>query len=71
MLPLITISAAIIFFVLWKSGILDELSKWSQNLSRSVDQPKKISDETTDPEMSKRLEVFEEFIDDLPDDDLD
>lgn len=68
MLPLVTIVAAIIFFALWRSGFLDELAQWSQE--RQANRLKQGRGAKGDSEMSKRLEVFEEFIEELPDDDL-
>ena len=70
MLPFIGITAAILFFVLWRTGVLDELRKWSLSQQRGPVKPKRelLADQAEDPEMSKRLEVFEEFIEDMPDD---
>lgn len=68
MLPLVTIIATIIFFALWRSGFLEELSQWSKKAQ--ADRLKQPDETNGDPEMAKRLEVFEEFIDELPDDDL-
>lgn len=68
-LPLVTIVAAIVFFALWRSGFLDELSDWGQR--RKTRPTKELSETSTEEEMAKRLEVFEEFIDELPDEDLD
>ena len=37
---------------------------------RGPEKPRRelLTDQVEDPEMSKRLEIFEEFIDELPDD---
>ncbi|MCH7587519.1 MAG: hypothetical protein IIC78_05735 [Chloroflexi bacterium] len=67
MLPIFVISAAIAFFVVWKAGLLDELRKWS--LQQQTGQRGELTDEPMDEEMSKRLEIFEEFIDEMPDED--
>lgn len=67
MLPLIVISATIAFFVVWKAGLLEEFRKWS--LQQQGREQRELIDEPMDPEMSKRLEIFEEFIEELPDDD--
>lgn len=70
MLPFIGITAAILFFILWRSGALEELRKWSLSQQRGPEKPRRdlLADQAEDPEMSKRLEIFEEFIDELPDD---
>jgi hypothetical protein len=70
MLPLIVITAALVFFILWRTGILDELRRWSLSQQKGPEKPVRdlLTDQVEDPEMSKRLEIFEEFIDELPDD---
>lgn len=70
MLPIIGLAAALLFFILWRLGILDELKNWSLSQQRGPEKPKRelLTDQAEDPEMSKRLEIFEEFIDELPDD---
>ena len=70
MLPFIGITAALLFFVLWRTGMLDELRKWSLSRQRGPEKPKRelLTDQVEDVEMSKRLEIFEQFIDELPDD---
>ena len=67
MLPIFVISAAIAFFVVWKAGLLDELTK--RSLQQQTGQRGELTDEPMDEEMSKRLEIFEEFIDEMPDED--
>ena len=69
MLPFLGITAALVFFLLWRTGILDELRKWSLSQQKGPEKPRRglLTDQIEDPEMSKRLEVFEEFIDELPD----
>lgn len=69
MLPIIVISAAIAFFVVWKTGLLEELRKWSLQQQQQGRERGRLIDEPMDEEMSKRLEVFEEFIEELPDED--
>jgi hypothetical protein len=70
MLPIIGLAAALLFFVLWRTGVLDELRNWSLSQRRGPEKPRRdlLADQAEDPEMSKRLEIFEEFIDELPDD---
>lgn len=71
MLPLIGITAAVVFLILWRLGALDELRKWSLARQGGPEKPQRdlLTSQGDDPEMSKRLEVFEEFIDELPDED--
>ena len=70
MLPFIGIAAAMIFFILWRAGVLEELRKWVLSEQNEPGSPlrKLLTGETEDPEMSKRLEIFEDFIDELSDD---
>ena len=70
MLPFIGIAAAMMFFIFWRAGVLEELRKWvlsEQNEPRSPLR-KLLTGETEDPEMSKLFEIFEFFIYELPDD---
>jgi len=66
----IGIAATLIFLILWRSGFLDDIiergragsdERWQQERTRLNKAP-------VDPEMAKRLEVFEEFMEELPDD---
>lgn len=70
MLPIIGITVLIVFIILWRSGILEDLQYGKQSRRGRSDIPerKKLKTGPTDPEMNKRLEVFREFIDELPDD---
>jgi hypothetical protein len=70
MLPIIGITLLVVFIILWRSGILDDLQKGKLNRQDRSDfrERKRLKDKSTDPEMNKRLEVFKEFIDELPDD---
>jgi len=70
MLPIIGITALIVFIILWRSGILEDLQygKRNRRSGRDIPERKKLKRGSTDPEMNKRLEVFREFIDELPDD---
>jgi len=69
MLPFIVITAAILFFILQRSGIFDDLrrqagnsrknrQRWSERVKRELER---------DPELNKRLEVFKDFLDNEPD----
>jgi hypothetical protein len=69
MLPIIGATALVLFIILWKSGILDDLverSRIRQDASRRRIK-KELGRQSEDTEMAKRLEVFEEFIEELPD----
>lgn len=72
MLPIIGITVLIIFVILWRSGILDDLQKGKlyRQSRRDIRESKQLTTRSTDPEMNKRLEVFKEFIDELPDDEM-
>lgn len=68
MLPYIVIIAAIVFFLLKRSGFFESLRtrddkqktrrQWGQRLMRELEQ---------DPELNKRLEVFKDFLEDQQD----
>jgi hypothetical protein len=70
MLPIIGITVLIVFIILWRSGILDDLQKGKRyrKSGREPQESKRLTTESADPDMNKRLEVFREFIDELPDD---
>jgi hypothetical protein len=69
MLPYIVITAAIVFFLLKRSGIFDDLRaqdgdrgntrrRWGKRIQRELEQ---------DPELNQRLEVFKDFLDNQQD----
>jgi hypothetical protein len=59
MLPIVTLSLAIIFFVLLRLGILDQLpERLRSGLQRRI--PRRIGKDT---EEERRLEVFKDFFD--------
>lgn len=70
MLPYIVIAAAILFFLLKRSGFFESLSsqdgkektrrRWGQRVMRELGQ---------DPELNQRLEVFKDFLESQPDED--
>jgi hypothetical protein len=72
MLPIIGITVLIIFVILWKSGILDDLQKGRlyRQGKRDIQKSKQLTPSSSDADMEKRLEVFKEFIDELPDDEV-
>jgi hypothetical protein len=70
MVVIIGIAVTVLFVILWRSGFLDDLmeragAKDDNHWRDKRDSPKAIP---MDPEMAKRLEVFEEFMEELPDD---
>ncbi len=67
MLPFIVLGSAIVFLLLWQTGLLDELVELGRRGARGG---KRSADEeggraARDPEMARRLEVFERFIENL------
>ncbi|OGO20853.1 MAG: hypothetical protein A2Z14_11320 [Chloroflexi bacterium RBG_16_48_8] len=72
MLPIIGITVLIIFIILWRSGILDDLQKGRlyRQRGRENQESKQLTVGSSDSDMNKRLEVFKEFIDELPDDEI-
>jgi hypothetical protein len=70
MLPYIVITAAIIFFLLQRSGLFEELRR----RDRDVDRPRRRREERVqrkldhDPEVNQRLEVFKDFLEREQDD---
>ena len=63
MLPLVALSLAVLFFVMLRSGILDDLAKGIRG-ERSPDgrTTGRLLAPEDDPEVSKRLEVFKDFL---------
>lgn len=70
MLPYIVITAAIIFFLLQRSGLFEDLrsrqndrprdrKRWGRRMLRELEQ---------DPDTAERLEVFKDFLDSQADD---
>jgi hypothetical protein len=70
MVVIIGIAATVLFIILWRTGFLDDLvERAGAGGDREGNQERKrLKDNSLDPEMAKRLEVFEEFMEDLPDD---
>lgn len=74
MLPLITLTAALIFFVLWRSGVLDEWNRSATGRRRgrwTIEKPRAKPSKTPPRSGKDRLEVFQKFIENLPDEDED
>lgn len=61
MLPLIGLSLAAVFFVLYFSGLLDELAKRA-GTTRRLNEGQHRAGRGSTPEDERRLEVFERFL---------
>jgi hypothetical protein len=72
MLPIIGITLLIVFIILWRTGILDDLQKGNRfrESGSKTQESKQLITGSTDTDMNKRLEVFREFIDELPDNEV-
>ena len=70
MYVIIGLAATILFIILWRSGILEDLMErgGTSEERRRQQESRRLSETPMDPDMAKRLEVFEEFLDELPDD---
>ncbi len=70
MVVIIGIAATVLFIILWRSGVLDDLIErgGARNDERWGQESERLKEIPLDPEMTKRLEVFEEFMEELPDD---
>ena len=70
MVVVIGIAATVLFVILWRSGFLDDLMERgrARGDKRWRQERKQLEDAPLDPEMAKRLEIFEEFMEELPDD---
>jgi len=73
MVVIVGIAATVLFIILWMSGFLDDLMerRHAGSEERQRQERKLLKDVPLDPDMAKRLEVFEEFLEELPDDDED
>ncbi|MCJ7827691.1 hypothetical protein MUP65_00905 [Patescibacteria group bacterium] len=67
---LVGVIATVLFLILWRSGILDDLAERGRagGDARWQQERKRLKGAPLDPEMTKRLEIFEEFLEELPDD---
>lgn len=68
MLPYITLLAVLIFLLLKLSGFLDDLAQRAQNRDRQAPGRRRSA---WDREIERRLEVFREFLEEPPNDDVD
>jgi hypothetical protein len=71
MLPYIVIVAALLFFILKRSGIFENLSgeKSDTDASRRHWGKRVLRELERDPETNKRLEVFKDFLESQQDED--
>jgi len=74
MLPIVAITAALAFFLLWRLGVLDELSRSAPGRRdplkrRKLNRPKPQVIPPQEAKTEDRLEVFEKFIKKLSDED--
>ncbi len=70
MLPYIVITAAIMYFLLRKSGFFESLQRQDGNRpSRKIWGRQILRELQEDPELNKRLEVFKDFLEDEQDED--
>ncbi|NIM93291.1 MAG: hypothetical protein GTO18_06230 [Anaerolineales bacterium] len=71
MLPVIVISVAVVFIIIWKMGFLDELKERGQarDMHREYREPEQLEAGSVDPEMKRRLEVFKDFMDEFSNED--
>ena len=71
MVVIVGIAVTILFIILWRSGFLDDLMERGQARSEDRWRYEKDLSKTTpmNAEMAKRLEVFEEFMEELSDED--
>jgi hypothetical protein len=70
MVVIIGIAATVLFIILWRSGVLDDLIERGGvgNDGRWERESERLKEIPLDSEMAKRLEIFEEFMEELPDD---
>lgn len=72
MLAFVTIIAALVFFLLWRLGVLDDLSRSASGRRGArwkVEKPRAAAAKPPARNSDDRLEVFQKFIEKLPDDD--
>lgn len=71
MLLMIGSTAAILFFLLWRLGVFDELMISARSRRGDIKKPDRTlpRERTENRDLAKRLEIFEEFFDGLSDED--
>jgi hypothetical protein len=71
MLPIVALTAALVFFLLWRWGVLDELKRGAPaRTSRwKIEKPRAKPARSRPSGREDRLEVFQKFIENLPDED--
>ena len=70
MLLMVGIAALILFFLLWRLGVLDELMISARSRRGEIKKPdlQLPREGTENRDIAKRLEIYEEFFDRLDDD---
>jgi hypothetical protein len=71
MLPFVTILAALVFFLFWRWGILDDLNRSAPGRRGrwKIEKPRPKTTRPPAGEREDRLEVFQKFIEKLSDED--
>lgn len=72
MLPYVVATAALVFFLLWRLGVLDDLNRAApgrRGSRRKVEKPGVKPARSPKTKGEDRLEVFQKFIEKLPDED--
>lgn len=69
MLMIIGITATLLFLLLWRLGVFDELKESSRSKGGEAKKPGQQlpSGKRENTEIARRLEIFEEFFDELSD----
>jgi hypothetical protein len=61
MLALVGITLTLIFILLWRTGVLDDLPEILGRRSPPEDAPEQIEDSTYDPDKDRRLDIFKDY----------
>ncbi len=69
MLALVGITLTVIFILLWRSGVLDDLPEILGQRPPRADIPEQIEDSTYDSDKDRRLHVFKDYFEGDPDED--
>lgn len=63
MLPLVALTCAVLFFILLRAGVLDELpALFGRRRTWPKRRPRRMIPDTQEREEAKRLEVFKDFL---------
>ncbi len=69
MLALVGITLTLIFILLWRSGVLDDLPEILGQRPPREDVPEQIKDSNYDSDKDRRLDVFKDYFEGEPDED--